>query len=107
MDLGQLLLFLIIQNGFLSAFPHVLTYLFSFVVGISADKLLNMKVLSVVQIRKLYNSISQYGGAIGCIILAFAGCNRAMAIAAMSLSVGINAAAYAGYFVSHYTTQQT
>lgn len=68
-------------------------------VGISADKLLNKKILTVVQIRKIYNSVAQYGGAIGCIILAFAGCNRVMAIAAMSMAVGLNAAAYAGYFV--------
>ena len=36
----------------------------------------------------------------GCVILAFAGCNRVMALSALCIAIGLNAAGYAGYLVS-------
>ena len=75
-------------------------YLMSFVVGYSADKLINANIMSTSKVRKLFNSISHYGGAAALIMLAFSNCDRVMAITALCLATGFNSGIYVGYCVS-------
>ena len=72
----------------------------SFFVGYSADWIMNSGKLSTGAVRKIYNSISLYGGALGLIMLAYSNCNIVMAVVALCISTGIRAFIYAGFVVS-------
>jgi len=73
----------------------------SYLFGALADYLISFK-MSVGCVRKLMHAISQLGPALGFICLAiFVGCDRALAIIILSLSVGFNGASCVGFQVSH------
>jgi hypothetical protein len=71
-----------------------------FPISILADYLINSGTMSVLNVRKLMNSIGYYGAASGLIALAFIECNLTMAVIALCFSVGFYAGAYVGYGVS-------
>lgn len=56
-------------------------------------------IITVVVARKLFNSIGQYGSAIGLFWVAFVGCDYVSAVLALSLACGLNGAVFAGYQV--------
>ena len=92
---------LIFQNGLVSALPNVVTLLLSFFVGFSADKVMNSGKLSTGSVRKIYNSISLYGGALGLIMLAYSNCNKVMAVVALCIANGFRAFIFGGFVVSN------
>ncbi|TRY68802.1 hypothetical protein TCAL_04672 [Tigriopus californicus] len=88
-------------NGFLSALPYLLMWLFSIPMGFLADFMISKKGFSIVFVRKFFNSIAFFGPTLGLIWLAFVRCDRTLAVVALSLSVGLNGAVYSGFQVNH------
>ncbi len=50
--------------------------------------------------RKIFQSIGHYGPALGCVWLAFVGCNQTVSVIALCVAVGLNGAVFSGYQVS-------
>lgn len=69
--------------------------------GFLADFMISKKGFSIAFVRKLFNSIAFFGPTLGLIWLAFVGCDRTLAVVALSLSVGLNGAVYSGFQVNH------
>lgn len=53
------------------------------------------------QVRKIINSIGEYGPAIGLFIAANTGCNPAATVAVLAIGVGLNGGIYSGFKVNH------
>lgn len=69
--------------------------------GKFADYLIEKEYISKLTSRKLFSGIGNYGPALGLVWLSFVGCNRVMAVLALCTCVGLDAAGYSGFFVSH------
>ena len=88
------------QNGFISALPYLCMFLASFLFGWISDWMNSRKFLSYSKTKKLMNTISQMGPALGLVGLSFVGCDRTLAIVWLCISIGLNAACYSGFTVS-------
>ena len=75
-------------------------WVFSAPIGLLADWLIESRRLSVVNVRRLCNSIGHYGSALGLIGLAFTGCDKTAAVLWLCLSVCFNGAVYSGFQVT-------
>ncbi|MCP6116831.1 hypothetical protein NL387_26450, partial [Klebsiella pneumoniae] len=73
----QVLHFSIKDNGFVSALPYLCMWLFSMFISVVADWMLSSGRFNHTQVRKIINSIGQYGPAAGLFIAANTGCNPA------------------------------
>ena len=71
---------LIPQNGFLSTLPYIGQFLMAFPVSAASAYLLERDVVSKVNARKIFNSMSYFGAAAGLIWLAFVGCNSGQGV---------------------------
>lgn len=91
---------LIFQNSYLSASPYVCQFLFMLLVGRLSDFLIEKKVLSMLNARRICNTIGQWGTALcfGGIILA--GCNRTAAVFFYIFSGMIGGAMVSGAYVN-------
>ena len=49
--------------------------------------------------RRLFQSIAQFGPALGCVFLAFVGCDQTLSIVALCLSVALSGGIYSGFQV--------
>ncbi|XP_021195146.2 putative inorganic phosphate cotransporter [Helicoverpa armigera] len=89
-------------NGLMSALPYLAMYLLSFPFGFISDYILKNNWLSISTCRKLSNSIGEYGPALALIGLSYvpAG-NVTMAVALLTLVVGLNAGHMTGYLLVH------
>lgn len=88
-------------NGLLSALPYLCMWIFSICIGSLADYLIASKKISVINSRKLFNTIGFIIPALGLVWLSWVGCDRVMAIAALCVAVGFNGAIYSGFQVNH------
>ena len=73
----------------------------SIILGTLSDMLLVKGYLSKRNIRRLFNSIGSYGPTCGLIWLAFVGCSKTMAVAALCVSVGLGGGCFSGWQVNH------
>jgi len=89
-----------LQNSWNSASPHICMWLCATLVTYLADKLIQRKTCSVVFMRKVCNSIAQWGTAIALIAVAYSGCNRLMAVIFLNMSVGLIGASFGGFLVN-------
>ena len=64
-----------------------------------AEAMINSGKFSVISVRRLMNSIGQYVPALGLAIVAFAGCDTTLAVTALALGFGCNAATFSGFQV--------
>ncbi|XP_073956249.1 putative inorganic phosphate cotransporter [Choristoneura fumiferana] len=89
-------------NGVMSALPYIAMYLLSFPVGFISDFVLAKGWMSTSVARKISNSIGHFGPAISLIGLAYvpAG-NITLAVALLSIVVGLNAGHYTGFMLVH------
>jgi len=71
----------------------------SYPFGALADALIGHFGVSVGNVRKLLQGISQFGPAVGFIWLAYVGCDRVLAVVVLCLSVGLNGASFVGFQV--------
>ncbi|XP_013195802.1 putative inorganic phosphate cotransporter isoform X2 [Amyelois transitella] len=97
----QVLHFSIKDNGFVSALPYLCMWLFSMFISVVADWMLSSGRLNHTQVRKIINSIGEYGPAIGLFIAANTGCNPAATVAILAIGVGLNGGIYSGFKVNH------
>lgn len=74
-------------------------WIFSICIGSLADYLIASKKISVINSRKLFNTIGFIIPALGLVWLSWVGCDRVMAIAALCVAVGFNGAIYSGFQV--------
>ncbi|RVE44694.1 hypothetical protein evm_010652 [Chilo suppressalis] len=89
------------SNGFVSALPYLCMWLFSMFISVVADWMLSSNRLNHTQVRKIINSIGEYGPAIGLFIAANTGCNPAATVAILAIGVGLNGGIYSGFKVNH------
>ncbi|XP_049873027.1 putative inorganic phosphate cotransporter [Pectinophora gossypiella] len=90
------------SNGVLSSLPYLAMYVLSFPMGAMTDLIIKKNWLSVTATRKLFNTIGLWGPAIALIGLSYtpAG-NMVLAVAMLTITVGINAGQYTGYMLVH------
>ncbi|CAB3261005.1 unnamed protein product [Arctia plantaginis] len=90
------------SNGAMSALPYLSMYLLSFPFGFISDYVLKKKLLSISACRKVSNSIGLWGPAVSLVGLSYvpAG-NIKLAVALLTLVVGLNAGHYTGFMIVH------
>lgn len=74
--MNEVLLFSIEQNGFLSALPHVASFLVVISTGGLADFVIKKGYLSRVIARKLFHGIGTLSPAICLLLISFLDCER-------------------------------
>jgi hypothetical protein len=79
-------------------------WIFSIISGLVADFLITSNYITRTTSRKLFNTFGLLCPALGLIWLSFAGCNSAMAVAALCVAVGLNGAVYSGFQARCVTT---
>ncbi|XP_025090960.1 sialin-like [Pomacea canaliculata] len=99
--LKTVLHFNIQENGLLSSLPHLVMLVTQIFISYVADCIRSRRYLSTVVSRKLMNTLGQVLPA--CLMLAagFSGCDAAIAVALLTLSLGFSGFAMAGFNVNH------
>ncbi|KAJ8731672.1 hypothetical protein PYW07_004836 [Mythimna separata] len=89
-------------NGLMSALPYLAMYLLSFPFGFLSDYFIKKNWLSINWCRKLSSCIGEYGPAIALIALCYVPPGDiVMAVALLTLVVGLNAGHMTGYLLVH------
>ncbi|XP_023940700.1 putative inorganic phosphate cotransporter isoform X2 [Bicyclus anynana] len=90
------------SNGLLSALPYVAMYILSFVFSWCAELMVNRKVCSLGTTRKIFNTIAFWGPAAALLALSYIPAGQLpLAVAMLTLTVGLNGAHYVGFLISH------
>ena len=89
-----------LQNGFLSALPHLCLWWFSIPWGWFADFLIRSGRLSQQSVRKLSNNVGMLGPSLGLLCLAYAKCDKTFTIFSLCFSCALYGALYSGYQVN-------
>ena len=89
------------QSGLYSGLPFLVMSVLCLAVSSVAEAMINSGRFSVLSVRRLMNSIGQYVPALGLVVVAFAGCDTALAVTALALGFGCNAATFSGFQVIH------
>src|SRR5277367_3464366 len=74
--MNEVLLFSIEANGFLSALPHVASFIVVMLTGGLADYIIKKKYLKRVNTRKLFHGIGTLAPAICLLLISFLNCER-------------------------------
>ena len=74
-------------------------FLMCYPMGVAADHLRSRGIISTVTSRKLFNSIGMIGPGLCMVVLAFAGCDSALAMGVLVVSAALSAAGYIGFNV--------
>lgn len=88
------------QNALLSALPYFAMLVMSMILSPLADWMNNKKILKIEFSRKLFNTIGMWGAMIALIALAYV-TSKTLAVALVTIAVGINAATYLGFQINH------
>ena len=91
----------ITTTGILSSLPMLCRYIGGLIHGYIADWLLLHKKLSRVNVRRLFNSISQCIPALTMTLTAFSGCNVTYAVVLQCIGFFFNGAISCGHFSSY------
>ncbi|XP_066246488.1 putative inorganic phosphate cotransporter [Euwallacea similis] len=97
----QVLHFSIKENGFLSALPYLAMWLFSILVSQVADWMLTRPYFTATSVRKILNSIGQFGPAVALFVAAFTGCDKWLTVSLLTIGVGLNGGTNSGFRVNH------
>lgn len=89
-----------LQNALLSALPYLAMWLISLAVSPISDYLINRGVIGIATGRKLFNSFGHWVPAVTLIILPFLR-DPILAIAMLTIAIGMNGCTYCGYMVNH------
>jgi MFS transporter, ACS family, solute carrier family 17 (sodium-dependent inorganic phosphate cotransporter), member 5 len=91
------------QNALLSALPYFAMMIMSLILSPFADWMNNKRILKVEFSRKLFNTIGLWGPMLALIALAYVTSKEqsALAVALVTIAVGINAATYLGFQINH------
>ncbi|CAK1579837.1 unnamed protein product [Parnassius mnemosyne] len=89
------------QNGVYSSLPYLAVYLLIYPFGVVTDFVIKRKWISVTNTRKLFNFIGLWCPALALIGLSYAPeGNMLMAVAMLTVTVGINAGIFSGYMLT-------
>jgi len=86
--MNEVLLFNIEENGFLSALPHVASFLVVVSTGGLADFIIKKKYLKRVNTRKLFHGIGTLSPALCLLLISFLNCERRY-LAVLLLVIGV------------------
>lgn len=89
------------SNGLLSALPFVCRYVGGLVHGKIADILYVRRLMSLVNIRRLFNTICMLGPALALVLLSWSGCNTTYAVTTVCAGFFFNGALSPGHFSSY------
>lgn len=90
------------RNALLSALPYLAMFLMSFVFSIVAGLLAKRQCIPLATSRKIFNSIGHWVPMVTLIALGYVDKDSVnLAIALLTLTVGINASTYLGFQVNH------
>jgi len=89
------------SNGFVSALPYLLLWLFSMPWSWLSDWLITSHKLSRTNVRKVSTIVGMIGPAIGLLLLAFANCDHILPVIYLCIACGTNGALYSGYQVAY------
>ncbi|GIY75444.1 putative inorganic phosphate cotransporter [Caerostris extrusa] len=101
MYLSNILHFDLNKNGVLSALPNLMLSIVSIIAGIFADMIRSSGKLGITNIRKIFNTIGFFGPALCLIAVSLSGCQPMLIVILLSLAMGLNGFAYAGFIVTH------
>ncbi|UJR30737.1 hypothetical protein I4U23_018257 [Adineta vaga] len=98
--MNEVLLFSIEENGFLSALPHVASFIVVILTGGLADFIIKKKYLSRVNTRKLFHGIGTLSPAICLLLISFLDCERRyLAVTLLIIGVALNGLMMSGGYV--------
>ncbi|KAM3956534.1 putative inorganic phosphate cotransporter [Aphomia sociella] len=90
------------SNGVLSSLPYIAITILSFPCGSISDLLIRKKWMTLVNTRRLFNTIGFWGPAIALVGLSFAPPdNVVLPVVMLIIAVGINAGHFTGYLLAH------
>ncbi|KAM7373544.1 hypothetical protein PAMP_008386 [Pampus punctatissimus] len=88
------------SNGFLSALPYLGCWLISTLSGVVADSLIERKVFSITNVRKIFTLAGLLPNAALLIAVSYAGCSHVLTVTFLTLSVSIGGSSAAGVFIN-------
>ncbi|CAF1012488.1 unnamed protein product [Adineta steineri] len=98
--MNEVLLFSIEENGFLSALPHMASFVVVLSTGGLADFIIRRKFLSRVNTRKLFHGIGTLSPAICLLIISFLDCERRYsAVLLLVIGIALNGFMMSGGYV--------
>ncbi|GFQ97413.1 hypothetical protein TNCT_257221, partial [Trichonephila clavata] len=97
---STILHFPIEENGFFTSLPHILQTILGIVVASVADYIVKKKIASLIVVRKVCNSISGLGCALGLVGVCLAGCDVTLNKLLFIFSVTIEGFCYSGHALS-------
>ncbi|CAG7835921.1 unnamed protein product [Allacma fusca] len=89
------------SNSILSAAPYLMMWIFSLIASWTADYLREEHQISTTVVRKIFNTVAQWGPAIALVGAAYSGCNRTLALFLLTAAVGLNGAHFSAFQVNH------
>ncbi|CAF0921048.1 unnamed protein product [Rotaria sordida] len=98
--MNEVLLFSIEENGFLSALPHMGSFIVVMLSGGLADFIIRKKILKRVNTRKLFHGIGTLAPAICLLLISFLNCERRyLAVLLLVIGVALNGFMMSGGYV--------
>ncbi|CAF2682203.1 unnamed protein product [Rotaria sp. Silwood2] len=98
--MNEVLLFSIEENGFLSALPHIGSFIIVMLSGGLADFIIRKKFLKRVNTRKLFHGIGTLSPAICLLLISFLNCERRyLAVLLLVIGVALNGFMMSGGYV--------
>lgn len=88
------------EDGLLSASPYFTMFLLQIPVSYTADLMNERKITSMTVSRKMWNTISMWGSAVGLIALGYYTENRTLTIIIYVFTVAIGCSSNAGYAIN-------
>uniref|UniRef100_UPI0037E8DAD6 sialin n=1 Tax=Semicossyphus pulcher TaxID=241346 RepID=UPI0037E8DAD6 len=88
------------SNGFLSALPYLGAWLASTLSGVLADFLIERRVFSVTNVRKLFTITGLLPGAAFLVAVGYSGCNHILTVTFLTLSSTIGGTSACGVFIN-------
>lgn len=89
------------KDGYLSALPYLSTFLLQFPIYYIADTLNKYECTSLTTSRKMWNTLSMWGGATGLLALGYVNNTNNTAIFIYIFIMAISCAGYVGFKVNH------
>nr|XP_046274441.1 sialin [Scatophagus argus]XP_046274442.1 sialin [Scatophagus argus]XP_046274443.1 sialin [Scatophagus argus]XP_046274444.1 sialin [Scatophagus argus] len=88
------------SNGFLSALPYLGAWLFSTLSGFLADLLIERRVFSVTNVRKLFTVAGLLPAAAFLMAVSYVGCSHTLTVTFLTLSTTIGGTSASGVFIN-------
>ncbi|XP_034234222.1 putative inorganic phosphate cotransporter [Thrips palmi] len=89
------------EDGLFSALPYVSLWAATFLVGWSAQKINERRVLPLAVSRKVFNSVAHWGSGLTLLLLALLQPGRSGAVALLTVAITLESCIFAGFYVSH------